>query len=167
LKGPNWGHELTYSRASRSVPKNVDQFTVLPFWRKFPFWRNFELVENLVENSWETLLGNLLSLCREIAGARDILQKFKNLKKGEISTYDFAFLRRRSRKLNCRKNFTNISSMESIYIISNLIVDWFKIQAMKLVSYIARSWLLCSSNISSVSFADYHNLLVSWVPKST
>ena len=26
-------------------------------------------------------LGNLLSLCREIAGARDILQKFENLKK--------------------------------------------------------------------------------------
>jgi hypothetical protein len=25
--------------------------------------------------------GNLLSLCREIAGARDILQKFENLKK--------------------------------------------------------------------------------------
>jgi hypothetical protein len=29
---------------------------------------------------WEQL-GNLLSLCREIAGARDILQKFDNLKK--------------------------------------------------------------------------------------
>jgi hypothetical protein len=26
-------------------------------------------------------LGNLLSLCREIAGARDILQKIENLKK--------------------------------------------------------------------------------------
>jgi hypothetical protein len=26
-------------------------------------------------------LGNLLSLCREIAGARDFLQKFENLKK--------------------------------------------------------------------------------------
>jgi hypothetical protein len=26
-------------------------------------------------------LGNLLSLCREIAGARDISQKFENLKK--------------------------------------------------------------------------------------
>jgi hypothetical protein len=52
----------------------------------------------------------------------------------EISTYDFAFLRRRSRKLNCWKNFTNISSMESIYITSNLIVDWFKIQAIKLHS---------------------------------
>jgi hypothetical protein len=26
-------------------------------------------------------LGNLLPLCREIAGARDILQKFENLKK--------------------------------------------------------------------------------------
>ena len=26
-------------------------------------------------------LGNLLSLCREIAGARDILQKFENFKK--------------------------------------------------------------------------------------
>jgi hypothetical protein len=26
-------------------------------------------------------LGNLLLLCREIAGARDILQKFENLKK--------------------------------------------------------------------------------------
>jgi hypothetical protein len=26
-------------------------------------------------------LGNLLSLCREIAGARDILLKFENLKK--------------------------------------------------------------------------------------
>jgi hypothetical protein len=40
-------------------------------------------------------LGNLLPLCREIAGARDILQKFENLKKNktsEISTYDFAFL---------------------------------------------------------------------------
>jgi hypothetical protein len=37
-------------------------------------------------NSWEICcrskqLGNLLSLCREIAGARDILQKFENLKK--------------------------------------------------------------------------------------
>ena len=58
-------------------------------------------------------LGNLLSLCREIAGARDILQKFENLKKqvnntSGISTYDFAFLRRRSRKLNCRENFTSI-----------------------------------------------------------
>jgi hypothetical protein len=29
---------------------------------------------------WEQL-GNLLSLCREIAGARDIFQKFDNLKK--------------------------------------------------------------------------------------
>jgi hypothetical protein len=29
---------------------------------------------------WQQL-GNLLSLCREIAGARDILQKFENLKK--------------------------------------------------------------------------------------
>jgi hypothetical protein len=27
------------------------------------------------------LLGNLLPLCREITGARDILQKFENLKK--------------------------------------------------------------------------------------
>jgi hypothetical protein len=63
--------------------------------------------------------------CREIAAARDILQKFENLKnkRSEISTYDFAFLRRRSRKLNCRKNFTNISSMESIYIIGILIVE--------------------------------------------
>jgi hypothetical protein len=71
-------------------------------------------------------LGNLLSLCREIAGARDILQKFENFEKNntsEISTYDFTFLRRRSRKLNCWENFTNISSMESIYITSNLIVD--------------------------------------------
>ena len=70
-------------------------------------------------------LGNLLSLCREIAGARDILQKFENLKNNTsgISTYEFAFLRRRSRKLNCRENFTNISSMESIYIINILIVD--------------------------------------------
>ena len=62
-------------------------------------------------------LGNLLSLCREIAGARDIFHT------SGISTYDFAFLRRRSRKLNCRENFTNISSMESIYIINILIVD--------------------------------------------
>jgi hypothetical protein len=53
-------------------------------------------------------------------------------KRSEISTYDFAFLRRRSRKLNCRKNFTNISSMESIYIISILLVEWFKIRAIKL-----------------------------------
>ena len=51
-----------------------------------------------------------------------------------ISTYDFAFLRRRSRKLNCRENFNNISSMESIYIINILIVDWLKIQAIKLHS---------------------------------
>jgi hypothetical protein len=29
----------------------------------------------------EEQLGNLLPLCREIAGARDILQKFENLKK--------------------------------------------------------------------------------------
>jgi hypothetical protein len=70
-------------------------------------------------------LGNLLSLCREIAGARDILQKFENLKKhtSKISTDDFAFLRRRSGKLNCRKNVSNISSMEIIYTISILIVD--------------------------------------------
>jgi hypothetical protein len=67
--------------------------------------------------NWEQL-GNLLSLCREMASARDILQKFENLKKQhELNfTGDFAFLRRRSRKLNCWKNFANISSMESIYI---------------------------------------------------
>jgi hypothetical protein len=68
-------------------------------------------------------LGNLLSLCREIAGPRDILQKIEKNNTSEISTDDFAFLKRRSRKLNCRKNFTNISSIESIYIISILIVD--------------------------------------------
>jgi hypothetical protein len=74
--------------------------------------------------SWKQL-GNLLSLCREIAGARDILQKIENLKKQHEwnFNFDFAFLRRRSRKLNCRENFTNISSMESIYIINILIVD--------------------------------------------
>ena len=38
------------------------------------------------ELAWEVSigleqLGNLLSLCREIAGARDILQKFEYLKK--------------------------------------------------------------------------------------
>jgi hypothetical protein len=68
-------------------------------------------------------LGNLLTLCREIAGARDILQKFKNLKNNtsEISTYDFAFLRRRSRKLNCMENFTNIcESMEQVWKASTL-----------------------------------------------
>jgi hypothetical protein len=88
---------------------------VLPFARNFLAKGNFGTCNFAV----------LLSLCREIAGARDILQKFENLKNNtsEISTYDFAFLRRRSRKLNCRKNFTNISSMESIYIINILIVD--------------------------------------------
>jgi hypothetical protein len=37
----------------------------------------------LAKENWELWqqLGNLLSLCREIAGARDILQKFENLKK--------------------------------------------------------------------------------------
>jgi hypothetical protein len=35
--------------------------------------------ENRIPKSQQ--LGNLLSLCREIAGARDILQKFENLKK--------------------------------------------------------------------------------------
>jgi hypothetical protein len=34
----------------------------------------------------------LLPLCREIAGARDILRKFEKNKTSEISTYDFAFL---------------------------------------------------------------------------
>jgi hypothetical protein len=34
--------------------------------------------------------GKFAAACREIAGARDILQKFENL--SEISTYDFAFL---------------------------------------------------------------------------
>jgi hypothetical protein len=32
------------------------------------------------------------------------------------------------------ENFTNISSMENIYIINILIVDWLKIQAIKLHS---------------------------------
>jgi hypothetical protein len=80
----------------------------------------------IFQTLFQQQLGNLLPLCREIASARDILQKFENLRKNkrsEISTYDFAFLRRRSRKLNCRRNFTNISSMESIYIISILIVE--------------------------------------------
>jgi hypothetical protein len=34
-----------------------------------------------MKNTQKQQLGNLLSLCREIAGARDILQKFENLKK--------------------------------------------------------------------------------------
>ena len=51
------------------------------------------------------------------------IRKFEKNNTSEISTYDFAFLRRRSRKLNCMENFTNISSMESIYIINILIVD--------------------------------------------
>jgi hypothetical protein len=51
------------------------------------------------------------------------IRKFEKNNTSGISTYDFAFLRRRSRKLNCRENFTNISNMESIYIINILIVD--------------------------------------------
>jgi hypothetical protein len=38
------------------------------------------IISGLVEPVLQQL-GNLLSLCREIAGARDILQKFENLKK--------------------------------------------------------------------------------------
>ena len=83
-------------------------------------------------NSWE-----ICCRCAEKLLAHVIFYKNSKIWKNntsEISTYDSAFLRRRSRKLNCRKNFTNISSMESIYIISILIVDWFKIQAIKLHS---------------------------------
>jgi hypothetical protein len=36
---------------------------------------------NVFESIAYQQLGNLLSLCREIAGACDILQKFENLKK--------------------------------------------------------------------------------------
>jgi hypothetical protein len=49
--------------------------------------------------------------------------KIRKNNTSEISIYDFAFLRRRSRKLNWRENFTYISSMESIYIINILMVD--------------------------------------------
>ena len=50
----------------REVSKNY------PFDNRVSTRRNFARGEQL---------GNLLSLCREIAGARDILQKFENLKK--------------------------------------------------------------------------------------
>jgi hypothetical protein len=83
-------------------------------------------------SSWE-----ICCRCAEKLLAHAIFYKNSKIWKNntsEISTDDFAFLRRRSRKLNCRKNFTNISSMENIYIISILIVDWFKIQAIKLHS---------------------------------
>jgi hypothetical protein len=36
-------------------------------------------------------LGNLLLLCREIAGARDILQKFENLKKQHEWNFNWWF----------------------------------------------------------------------------
>jgi hypothetical protein len=77
----------------------------------------------LVQLTLHQQLGNLLTLAEKLL-AHVIFYKnskiWKN-KTSEISTYDFAFLRRRSRKLNCRKNFTNISSMESIYIVSILV----------------------------------------------
>jgi hypothetical protein len=48
---------------------------------ELPFLAGFKPVFHLRIFSCEEQLGNLLSLCREIAGARDILQKFENLKK--------------------------------------------------------------------------------------
>ena len=46
----------------------------------FVIWaRKFNGEKELLHSKKQ--LGNLLSLCREIAGARDILQKFENLKK--------------------------------------------------------------------------------------
>ena len=49
-----------------------------------PLLQSFHLPGNFLPKGniglWQQL-GNLLSLCREIAGARDILQKFENLKK--------------------------------------------------------------------------------------
>ena len=50
---------------------------VLPFARKFPLQNEIFVLADFASKQ----LGNLLSLCREIAGARDILQKFENLKK--------------------------------------------------------------------------------------
>ena len=41
--------------------------------------------------TWEEQLGNLLPLCREIAGARDILQKFENLKKQDEWNFNLWF----------------------------------------------------------------------------
>jgi hypothetical protein len=50
-------------------PPFAKKFSVsIPFWES-KFFRTYQQ------------LGNLLSLCRVIAGARDILQKFENLKK--------------------------------------------------------------------------------------
>jgi hypothetical protein len=102
---------------------------------RFPcyFLVNFNSLHFFLQvNSWE-----ICCRCAEKLLAQAIFYKNSKIWKKNtsgISTYDFAFLRRRSRTLNCRKNFTNISSMESIYIISILIVDWFKIQAIKLHS---------------------------------
>jgi hypothetical protein len=50
---------------------------------KCPSKSNFDrtLVRSKRKLSHYKQQGNLLSLCREIAGARDILQKFENLKK--------------------------------------------------------------------------------------
>ena len=53
--------------------------TAFPLGRKFPSRKEISFQKEIWAFGKE--LGNLLSLCREIAGARDILQKFENLKK--------------------------------------------------------------------------------------
>ena len=96
---------------------------------------HFSLQVMLQVNSWEIAAGKFAAaLQRNCWRTRYFtkIRKFEKNKTSEISTYDFAFLWRRSRKLNCRENFTNILTMESIYIISILVVEWFKIQAIKL-----------------------------------